>query len=1505
MGQIVPKLNLNKTPYSAENNSLVFAKNIRVDIDNTIHEDYAITPMSRIIGKNTHSYVDYNNILTRAINDIRNSEDLYINQEIEFLLDELEGCTGIDPNGRLNIDGVYDGGEFSIKGVIANNREFYLCIHGEYKNYKYCSDEKKKTYIYPVDVIIKYDEDKDVFSLCHCNWSYSKGKITGSVINNLRGEKILVIAESEGEKLVPLKCINLNKSTLYDDESIYTQTPNIPITNLDYRDSFGYSIPNGVYQFFVRYKIRDNFYTDWFLASRELYAGNSNITLTSFGTVKYVNTHKSSDTSFVFNVEHLFDSYQKNYKGFQIGFIVSNDDQITARAWKHFNFNEKIIYFDYEKEDGIEIPVIDLIGQTYQIYDVKNITSFKNKVYISNYKETDFNDSNLIKSSNDITVKIESKKSDTSTYGKYPVLFTSNQSDNLISGLKINNVDRSFNGENSLIKDLCTTKYDGNTVEEIITDSFNNINQTAKDTIFPTILDNILEVSCIRDNLGALQEQKRLELSSKTTDRFQTRNLSFVNAIESITLSGISIDEEITANSIIDAIYKINRYLNTNANFVNIQGVDNSSVTISIQRTYTYQYRRRTNNGGLDPNPTNPDLPPMVKDNITEPYNSSTRSTGVSNFPPNEDSWGEWLDASDNYTQDIEIRFYAYKKYLNINNVESLLNYSTLIPYQKYKFYIHYVKQNGEITNGYVCNNNKEIECPYKATADSIIYPVFNNIKVPSEYVAYFFSIVHTSVNSATVFNIKNRTSDGSAELENTEASCLDINLGNFKGINVIKVKQLQQVRAESGNDYDEEVKDDLEEGLTNYTASKYNESSSEKKPAPLIKVNRLFNGKYYYSSDSTIARYFGADGVLTFDKKTLDAGKLAYCVNDYSISDSDDLQLIKCTPYIKNNGGTMSYNTAYTSNLLGFICNVYPLDRERSINYYTDGTSGFKKSFANNAASAKGEALQLQELSTYISPGPCITELHLTTTNITSIYSNYNLNYLVLTEEPKETVKTYYKGREDESATNTQKYTVILRLFSSLTLFGVYDIPSMYKINTRKTYSKYKEKEQIIFDNTVRSSTLEGDESSIDIFKFHPNDYYNIPTNRGIITNLVGIGDNILCHTEDSIFRFTGSNNITSSDGEIVTNESTPFDTGVSEAFGSDFGFAGLQNKNDSIITETGYIFFDRNARIVYLYSGQGQINKITDGIEKLFKHRNIKHVSFANDYYNNRFFMCVIFNEYVRVEENGEYILKEVIYPVTLSFSINQDIKSFISLHDFYFYKAFNTRTKCYFLTHDYNDICSVNKNYSTRYDKLDIGPNQIYPNKLHYDHFDSLVEDKENAITQTTNFIQRYSIIDVIVNSTYETVKTLNSISWNSSNVYREFEIIKNDKPRMLNMADDILEPVPCKELRIYSDTCMSPLMNMKGESNDLSISSIESYKWPRYNQGYWSFNYFRNILNKTPNGDDSIDINANPNPRMYNYNSDNNSLIEGKYFVVRFIFDSPFKLESLILNYNNKL
>ena len=67
MAQIVPKLNLNKTPALVENNSLVFAKNIRLDADGTIHRDYGVFPMSITKEKNSDTLVNYKNILNRII----------------------------------------------------------------------------------------------------------------------------------------------------------------------------------------------------------------------------------------------------------------------------------------------------------------------------------------------------------------------------------------------------------------------------------------------------------------------------------------------------------------------------------------------------------------------------------------------------------------------------------------------------------------------------------------------------------------------------------------------------------------------------------------------------------------------------------------------------------------------------------------------------------------------------------------------------------------------------------------------------------------------------------------------------------------------------------------------------------------------------------------------------------------------------------------------------------------------------------------------------------------------------------------------------------------------------------------------------------------------------------------------------------------------------------------------------------------------------------------------
>ena len=811
-----------------------------------------------------------------------------------------------------------------------------------------------------------------------------------------------------------------------------------------------------------------------------------------------------------------------------------------------------------------------------------------------------------------------------------------------------------------------------------------------------------------------------------------------------------------------------------------------------------------------------------------------------------------------------------------------LLGYTTLIPYQKYKFYIHYVKQNGEITNGYYCNGitGGIKTVPYKSAVDSIIFPKFTNIKLPKGYVACFFSIVHVENTVATVFNISMRNTYG-------EASCMDINVGLMPGSDNMTIKQ-----GYTGENVEDSVNPDFP---TDSIEPQTDTETTE------IKTN---TAKYYYSSDASNIRYFGADGVIRFDSDSnITSGKIAYLVNDYTISDAEDIQLTKCTPFINPNTlskvSDTSTENVYSSfddmNLLGFICAINPLHRDRTIKYYTDGSSVYIKKNVENAVDGTGEYFSLVELKNHLQDSTTyderITALNITATNIEYVYSNYNLNYLGLNEDPIETYKTYYDNKsEDTTNTTVPSGSIVLRLFKSLIMSSTYMLPAMYKTYTKKTYSIYKRNEITEFNNTIRASKLEGDESSINIYKFEPNDYYNVPTNRGLIVNLISVGDAILVHTEDSMFKFSGSNTIQSSDGEIQPTETNVFDTGVSEVFGSDFGFAGLQYKNDHIVTENGYIFFDRDSRIVYMYSGQGQIVKLSDSIEKLFRHRPIENIRFANDYYNNRFFMSILFYEDYITTEDGKEVIKQRYYPVTLSFNFTEDVKSFVSLHDFYYGYAFNTKTKCYFLASDRQDICIIDKEHKGCYTKLELTNDKLYLQRKEIATIVLADNDIVGTTTTTYNINLYDSIVDIINNLNYEDVKTLNAINWCGNKITSEFRNIDKSNDVTLNMVEEVNDTVPCKYIRIYSDTCMSDLLPCIARSNDKSISSTDYTKYPFYNQGTWSFNYFRNILNAKNN--------RNP------LSGDNNSLIEGKYFVVRFVFDTDFKLETLYLNINKK-
>lgn len=1495
MAQIVPKLNLNKTPSIVEPNSLVFAKNIRLDVDGSIHRDYGVFPMSIHKGKFTTDTVNYKNLLNRIITDI----DFYIkNTEVPesyivYNYDKLRYISGEDikdSNNKL----IASKGTHRIVGVIPNNNEFYIFINGTCVTGQ---DENNKDIIETHNIIVCYDEKEDRFYSCNCNWSWSGGTITGCVINNLLGEKILNIGESNATTIVPLKCINLKVATIYDDEQLYTQTPNIPITNLNYLGSFNYVIPNGVYQFFVRYKIRDNFYTDWFPASKELFVGNKNVTDTSFGTVKYVNTHRDSDNSFKFSVEHLFINQTYNYKSFQIGFIISHDDAIVARAWKHFDFKVRTIDFDYNAKDAYEIEVIDLLKSAYQIYDVKNITSFKNKLYISNYKETNFNE-NLQDLANKIGINIRTQTT-TSGYDGYPIIETNIQGNDVISGLRIGNEDVLFSGENGIINRLLDLKNNGNneSIKNAIADALNNDQNSKNDRTY----------SCGAKQWSIALQGTKMSLRQAELN-FENNHsgpgiggFTFYGDITKIDIDGdatinVSDSKENILNNILSKIYSKNRYLNKQCKFINGNGVEDIDITITITRKCAYTVKTESSGGNSHFTPNTIDKVdadidnPLDEDgNQPQPIFKIGRPNDEVNDSTNNTTNSKRIEAP--YDQIITLRLEADLTKYKDTDSSFLINYTTLIPYQQYKFYIHYVKQNGEITNGYYCNGLRGglKTVPFRKSVDSVIYPEFTNIELPKGYVACFFSIVHVGNIVATVFDINS---------EKQEARCIDINVGLVAGSDNITIKQGYTNSLGEDLDFDPNI-------------PTLNPSFPIVKPTnPILPTKNVseqsiyYNeiktntAKYHYSSDTSDMKYFGADGIITFEKNSgISNGKVAYIVNRYTISEAEDTQLTKCTPFInpltldKINNINI-YSNFDNVNLLGYICAINPLDKDRTINYYTDGSSVYLKHLDNN------NKFILKELKNHlgdISDGGdnrlLITSFNVKNTPIEYIYSNYNLNYLTLSEEPIENYKSYYNNTSENTTEKSQPDgSIILRLFKSLMMSSTYTLPEMYKTYTKKTYIVYKKNEITEFNNTIRASRLEGDESSINIYKFDPNDYYNIPTNRGIIVNTISVGDAILVHTEDSMFKFSGSNTIQSSDGEIQPTENNVFDTGVSEVFGSDFGFAGLQYKNDHIVTENGYIFFDRDSRVVYMYSGQGQIIKLSDSIEKLFKHRNIEHIRFANDYYNNRFFMSIMFYETYTIKENDILVTKKKYYPVTLSFNISENIKSFVSLHDFYYTLAFNTKTKCYFITQDDQDICNISKDYKSCYTKLELPKDELYIGKKDTLKIPLVDKDKIHEVFKEYNINSYFSIIDIINNTDYEMTKTLNAVLWIGTKVISEFQRVLDSDDKTLNMVQENIDEIPCKYIRVYSDTCMSPLCDCSKKSNDETIYSLSYPKYPFYNQGNWTFNYFRNILNS--------------NNHKYNYSSDDNSLIEGKYFVVRFIFDSDFKMETLSLNYNIK-
>lgn len=1331
MGHIIPKLNLNKTPQAVDSNSLVFAKNIKVNTDGSLGRDNSI-----IQAKANGRAID----LSKITGNILNKSTEYLGHIVG-----VNSCIYL----------------FMKLNDLDDNNEI---ISSSYKVYE-------------------YNEVTEALNVVPCNWTYHGGKITGCVTTNNTNQKILTVSEYDCEDLVPLKHINLSECKQNDDESIYTQNPNIPITNLHLVEYYSTPIPKGVYQFFIRYKVRDGFYTNWFPASKELYAWDNEIVSTIQGTLKYTDTSKDCLLSFVLAVEHLFPEFNSIYKDFQIGFIVSSNNAVVGRSWKSFNLNTNVIYFDYNEAFIEEVLVDDFLKGSLEIYDSKNVIPYKNKLYISNYSENDYNPKlQDVLDSIDVTVGYSYESESGSVNTNY-----------LGDGLLSRTVPYLVYND-AVIYDKIDNTFIRNHVEE--TDKFSkhvttntvthehHIPHERYEQLFPDLNginrpgEKLLVCAIYFNGVDAEGNDVVLRGTGFNQSNLATEFTWLLSSDD------YTINENPTRlkSALISLITNSPNYIpNTEANG-NKLGRLVSSFNEDYELTNFLKYVLK----GIDAN--------------RNLYVRATNSedlfvlTGIDIDCIKVISIDHTVSTGTNYN--AKINYTRYSMSVSSGEITTIITednhkqINTLLPFCEYDVYIHFVKQNGITTNGYKVkhldrNDTAIMARNYDSSRPCIIYPIFTiNRTIDIGYTACFFTIKQTKYNVSQINKI-----------ENYRYNSIDLDALLYSTNNKLDVISLG---AGSGwHDNQLNVRD----------------------------------GIYYNSNEHIVSEsvYLGNSGVVCTTEFN---GSVGFVYHNYDANSNDVTTLIKVTPYIKFEQSEFDDYTKL--NIQGFISKVAKLDYDTTNNeLFISGFDVFDK--------GDTDKLDLTEKDTYT---PFVA------TDFYYVYSKYHLNCLALRENLNKGIRTWNQTVNNVDVLKKQYIVSVNSQNCSL----IYDLPFMYKEYTRKYYSVVDDKTFTVFDNAVRSSNVDVDEVFRSVYKFDAEDYYNVPTNRGIIINLFSINNEIFVHTEHALFKFTDSSllkvgdDLYTSNKNVGVSESSPFDIGIAEIVDSQYGHGGLQNKKHSLITFNGYVFYDSLVRNIYSYDNQSGIQDITSPVRKVIDWFEPTDITFVSDDANNRFFITL---------SKGEGNEKQLI---CLSYSFIS--KSFISIHDINYDYAFNSRINTYFIE----------------------GSNLL---KIDYKDFGSYVNHWRSALSVGDEAISVNnpvgSCIDVIINDGFEVIKYLSHIHWICSNINNYV----GENP--YNVAEELIAEYGGDDIRVYSDQTWSDLLPIDTKQNTQQINSANSYQYPRYNNGIWTMNYFRDIKNADSN-----------------YTSDDMTLIHGKYIVVRFIFGANkknFKFENLNINFKN--
>ena len=469
-------------------------------------------------------------------------------------------------------------------------------------------------------------------------------------------------------------------------------------------------------------------------------------------------------------------------------------------------------------------------------------------------------------------------------------------------------------------------------------------------------------------------------------------------------------------------------------------------------------------------------------------------------------------------------------------------------------------------------------------------------------------------------------------------------------------------------------------------------------------------------------------------------------------------------------------------------------------------------------------------------------------------IISPYNVNCLNLSSDINSTIFRYNTKPIIKEVNNS---------INSIILSDIYAMQSMYKEpNAIYFANKNINPPKTRFDNTIRQSeVLSDDQIKKTSFNFKANNYYNVQTNRGIITKLLSIANNIYCHCEDALFKFNNTTSLATTDAQDVNVTSKNlFDVGISIVSDSEYGYGGLSKYHSSAITNKYYFFYDAVVNHLYRYDGQSNMLSFDTPIKNILKYQHIDDAILINDESNDRILIQLISDNKIKCVVSYNYI-----------------INKFISLHNINLDNIIYSRTNVY----GYNSEMIIkmfdddSKNYDYAFLKAE---------------YDMLKE-----------FSTESGVI-VVFPAGDDNCMALTSVSYVCGNY--KHKLLKNYE---FTPKDGIKTYV--KALQIYSDQTETDVMDVEDIRCDnkemhryydrLNANAISGYMKPIYEVGYWFANYFRNRLNNKPlYTEKTIDKYGTTLADL----SDNKSLIYGKWIAVKleFVDGNRIKFDSININ-----